>query len=29
MTISAAVPPPVTTVLDGDHESRFTAEAIL
>ena len=28
MTISAAVPPPATTVLDGDHESRFTADAI-
>ncbi len=28
MTISAAVPPPVTTVPDGDHESRFAAEAI-
>src|SRR6266581_3240184 len=28
MTISAAVPPPVTTVPDGNHESRFAAEAI-
>ncbi len=28
MTISAAVPPPVATEPDDDHDSRFTAEAI-
>ncbi|HEX5190131.1 MAG TPA: sigma-70 family RNA polymerase sigma factor [Streptosporangiaceae bacterium] len=28
MTISAAVPPPVAAGPDGDHESRFAAEAI-
>ena len=28
MTISAAAPPPVATGPDGDHESRFAAEAI-